>query len=700
MEERQLDLNQPLLSVRRFSSTVASENDNKRKNDMSSAKLPHLPVYKSELKSGPVTNPGTVPFVWERTPGRPKDERKVQTQAVERSSITPKLPPGRVLKVKQQDSDVVSKGKSVRQSRTGSTVSISQNVATLDREMTKREISKEAIQEKASSGSDDGDESYVDALDTLSRNESFFMSCSMSGLSGWDDDQEVQPSGSFSTDQQTRDFMIGRFLPAAKAMASETPQYISRKVLHTQEQPRQVKKVVSGEKSHPLNPKWQKVLPHYAQDIGRVESEDESDGSENFAPKVCGLFPRFCLLNPIPGLRMEDKVRSFAGHGMQGKSIASHRRAAKEHARPAYYGKKSVESQSGFTQEKDFLGIPEKSKHGIDPHRRGFSKLLDCESTQCESSCEGPVVEKTLYVDSVHKVKSSSSCSPEIKGPSNHTRDDFETLRKDSGIDKNPSIDSSLDDSKYLGIVDEKAALQPKSSVSLESPLLVWSDNSTNDKQIEMTNHPNKICSEKQGLTKPAYQGSNLDHELVVTSSPKKVEHRKIESESQVPSSKKGSDGLIQKPVSWKNMKLKGDLEIGLKSQRATKDQECTRGSSHDPSTLASSKVAGEGKIDLESKSLIKLGRRETSDASSLKLPLALPLPKAPSESWLTRTLPAVSSRNISSRSNLTANGHVGTQSPKITLLDPKWEIIVKSSNVYHGHLRFVEEPLTPIPEA
>lgn len=267
----------------------------------------------------------------------------------------------------------------------------------------------------------------------------------------------------------------------------------------------------------------------------------------------------------------------------------------------------------------------------------------------------------------------------------------METLRKDSGTDKNPSIDSSLEDSKYLCIVDEKAALQPKSSVSLDSCLLVCSDNSSNDMPTEMTNHSNKIYSEKQGLTKPAYQGSNLDHDLVVTSSPKKVDCRKIESVSQVSSSKNSSDGLIQNPVSWKNIRLKGDLEIGLKSQRATKDQECTQGSSHDPSTLAISKVVGEGKIDLESKSLMKLGHGERSAASSLKLPLALPLPKAPSESWLMRTLPTVSSRNISSWSNLAAKSHAPTQSPKTALLYPKWEIIVKSSNVYHGHLRFVE---------
>jgi len=333
MEEKQLDFDQPLLSVRRISSTVASENENKRKPDKAVPKRPPLPFYKSDLKSGPVSNPGTVPFVWEKTPGRPKTESRPQAQAVEGPSVAPKLPPGRVLKADQQDSDKVPKVTSVTQPRTECSVSDSQHAASLDDKVTKHESPKEVI-EKENSGSDNEDETYLDALDTLSRTESFFMSCSVSGLSEWDD-QEVQPSGSFSADQQARDFMIDRFLPAAKAMASETPslQHHSRKPLVTLQQPKLVRKVVTGANARPLNEKWQKVLPHYAQDIGREESEDESDdndGYENYAPKVCGLFPRFCILNPVPGLRMEGKIPSSKGQGVQNKATASHRRTAKE----------------------------------------------------------------------------------------------------------------------------------------------------------------------------------------------------------------------------------------------------------------------------------------------------------------------------------------------------------------------------------
>ena len=170
MEEKQLNLNQPLLSVRRFSSTLASKTDHKGKSDNSLARLPLPPAYKSELNSVPEKNAGNVPFVWEKASGRPKDESKLQTQDFEKPPFTSNFPLGRVSKTKQQ---------SLAKTRTGSTLSNSQSVASLDKKATKH--SKGETREKESFGSDDGDEAYEDARDSLSRTESFFMSCSVSG---------------------------------------------------------------------------------------------------------------------------------------------------------------------------------------------------------------------------------------------------------------------------------------------------------------------------------------------------------------------------------------------------------------------------------------------------------------------------------------------------------------------------------------
>ena len=76
----------------------------------------------------------------------------------------------------------------------------------MDKKVTKH--SKGKTKERGSSISNDGDEACEDARDLLSRIESFFVSFSVSGLSGWDK-QEVQTFGSFSSDhQQGRDLMV------------------------------------------------------------------------------------------------------------------------------------------------------------------------------------------------------------------------------------------------------------------------------------------------------------------------------------------------------------------------------------------------------------------------------------------------------------------------------------------------------------
>ncbi|KAH1249330.1 hypothetical protein GmHk_05G012706 [Glycine max] len=294
MEEKQLNLIQPLLSVRRFSSTFASETDHKGKSDNSLARLPLPPAYKSELNSVLEKNARNLPFVWEKAPGRPKDESKLQTQDFEKPPFTSNFPLGRVSKTKQQ---------SLAKTRTGSTLSNSQSVASLDKKATKH--SKGETREKESFGSDDGDEAYEDARDSLSRTESFFMSCS-----------------------QGRNFMIDRFLLAAKAMTSKSPQYASKKAHIGQEQQKQRKKEVNTESPCPINQHKPKALPHYTQDIDGGRNE-----YENYTTRTCGLFPQFCLLNPMPRLRMVDRVPAYAAHGMQAKSAASHIGSSKEEQR-------------------------------------------------------------------------------------------------------------------------------------------------------------------------------------------------------------------------------------------------------------------------------------------------------------------------------------------------------------------------------
>lgn len=774
MEDKQLDFNQPLLSVRRFSSPAAPpEADNKRKTDKPLPKLPPLPVYKSELKSGPIRNPGTVPFVWERTPGKPKDEEKSRPQAPVQPPIAPKFPPGRRLNVRQEVSDKGSNGTNATQSQTRSILSSSRDASDLDkRSTTEDKISKQGTEEKSSFGSEDGDEAYQDALDTLSRSESFFLNCSVSGVSGLDG-PNVKPSGTFSTDPQTRDFMMGRFLPAAKAMASETLQHAPRKPQVVREQPRPVSKVVNQNMRHPVNQYKSNGLPPYAQELGAELSEDESEyyeGSDMLSAKVCGLFPRFCLkssfclLNPVPGMKMPSQfpVSSVRRVQANSSSASSCSETKMEHAEDFVYRQRSTVreqktrlneskielkhksneieeksysrkldqstlyghqqgnglssyhsgySQSKLPEQKGFLGLPEKKKNSIgrgfdiNKSRRGnFQEFLNNEGTKWEVGSRSPVVEKTLYVDSVHTVKSPSpdSSSSDMKCFTDCRGNDVEIPEKSNDMEDARSVDSSLKDIKHLSVMDEKETASPKSLESVDPSFLPCFGKSTIEKQMVMTHDSLALMSSKGD-----------DHENLVLESQrfkKSCDQEKFHDLTRDSITSTGSK------ISVNKIDLKNRQHLGLDDRESCHGQlKMTGGRKIDPeieqlmksgskeSSLAlvqssATKVAHDRMIDLESQRLGKLGNQESSQGSNLQMPLALLLPKSPSESWLKRTLPTVSARNLSSWSSLAAR--IGSSSPMASPLDPKWETIVKTSIVQHGRLRFSEEHLSPIPEA
>ncbi|XP_039035473.1 uncharacterized protein LOC120171951 [Hibiscus syriacus] len=711
MEDKQLDFNRPLLSVRRFTSQVAgSESEVNKKIDNSLNKIPSLPIYKSELKSGPIRNPGTVPFVWEKTPGRPKEGKNKQAHTLDKPPIAPKLPPGRALNDKQQPSIKVSDAKTFAPYQREIVPSNSQNVSSLALNETKHESENGEMEETESSGSKDSCEAYMDALDALSRSESFFLNCSVSGLSELDG-SDMKPSGIFSSDPQTRDFMMGRFLPAAKAVASETPPYATRKQPIVREPPRQIKELVTVDKQQPHCASSPKKFPHYTQDDWLEETEDDCySQSDNYSGNVCGLFPQFllknsfCLFNPIPGMKIQAQKPVKPAYSVR-------RREAKfsylqpccenenEHAEAA--GKKgltgiaqteevtevknnlgsgsskniyrsdcqnpggaplfrhlqdnnvsSTPSQISLLvhQEKGFLGIPEKAKNyrvsSIDPlkkERKNFQELLASESIGQESGSASPV-EKTLYVDSVHRVISSNSCFPEETALTQCMKDDLEIPVNPEEMEEN----SSVKDSKHLNyVVDENAAVQNKIMESVD---------------------PYSLEKHVPYLQMDTSDGTRRDQAL--------IQH----------SGKLTCLGVTHKE--------KNDMERPVNFELSQQER------IQDPKTFTHSKAAEHRKVDSESHPQIKLSNRGSSSGSNLKLPLALPLPKAPSESWLKRTLPAVLLKNTPSWSSLGTCNYTETQAHTAPSNDLKWETIVRSSNVHHGHLRFSEVQLPPIPEA
>lgn len=582
MEDKQLNLNQPFLSVRRVSPTVASGSDETKKTEYSLPTMTHPPRYKSELKSGPVRNPGVVPFVWEQSPGKPKYESKRQIRATDKPPIAPRLPPGRRLK-DNQDSDKAHESQNVSESQTGNAQLSTSSCMNLDEKVKKIEsidCSKDMKQDKEKCESKDVDEVYIDALNTLSRTESFFGNCSVSGLSGLDE-PEAKPLGTSLTDPQARDFMIDRFLPAAKAMASEktleTPHYAPRKQPAVQEQPTQPKKVVNGNKRPQL-----RYGPSFAlrysefHDNYEEESDDDSCYDGNLPYKVCGLLPRFCwkssfcLMNPVPGMSARTRVPMSPASRTQTGSSSTASCSGSENEQS------KGESVAGFV-----------TVHTHEDTNDRFQEFFDYQNIAGEADLAAPLAEKTLHVDIVHKVESPivKSCSPKAER-FNLQDDDQDILKKMT--EQKPKVDSSL------------GYFPPSSAEKLNNGGEMMA----------------RIASEQ-------------------------------------------AQGLYQDEVT--SMKPKKDVKRSTRKEKL-----------------------------------------ENSCVAQSKLPAPPPLPKSPSDSWLCRTLPSLSTKNASSRSYVGTGISPNNQSCKPLSTDPKWETIVKTTKGRQPHLRYTEEmtALTPIPEA
>ncbi|CAN4105062.1 unnamed protein product [Withania somnifera] len=579
MEDKQLNLNQPFLSVRRGSPTVTSGGDETKKTAVT--RPPH---YKSELKSGPVRNPGAVPFRWEQSPGKPKYESKRQIRANEKPPIAPRLPPGRKLK-DNQDSDKAHESRNISERQTGNAQHSSPRCMNLDEKMTKIEsivCTKEMKQDKEKHESEDVDQVYMDALNELSRTESFFSNCSVSCLSGLDE-PEGKPSVTSLTDPQDRDFMIDRFLSAAKAMASEktleTPHYAPRKQPSDQEQPRQLKKVVNGDKRPQLRYGPSFAL-RYSQfhDNYEEESDDDNCNDGNLSYKVCGLLPRFCLkssfclMNPVPGMSARTRVPMSPITRTQTRSS-------------------STASCSGSENEQS------KSESLLKDTSNQFQELFDYQNDATKADLAAPQAEKTLHVDIVHKVESPimKSCSP--------TAD------------------------RSFNLHDEKKMTEQKSSVDTSLGYFA--------KPVDGR------------ATKPTIQ-----------------------------------KGVINPPLSAEKFNNRGEMMALVTSGKAQ---------DHYQDAVASVKPKDEVKRSTRK----QIVRKE-------KLPAPPPLPKSPSDSWLCRTLPILSTKNPSSRSYVGTGISPTNQSCKPPSTDPKWETIVKTTKGHQQHLRYTEEmmTLTPIPEA
>lgn len=308
-DEKKLKLNQPILSVRQ------SGKDDKRKFDGSLNSVPQPTLYRSESKLDPVRSPGVVPFVWEESPGKPKDGVKLQKNITERSLVVPTL--------NQQCFDKAIERLGVRNSevekedlRRG--LQCVQPSEKLIRKLGSFNSSKQSVEDyEISAEMGDSNEAYADSVGALSKSKLVFVDCKTGSFKGSDEPDRTSP--------HPRDFMIGLFLPATKTMASEIPLYVPGKQAVVQQLPRVPKNVAKAHRRPRLqlepNLAWHCYQSH--------DCDDEGNKHETLFPaKACGVVPRLCvrssifILNPVPAMTVKARVHTSPSSRMHRYSFA------------------------------------------------------------------------------------------------------------------------------------------------------------------------------------------------------------------------------------------------------------------------------------------------------------------------------------------------------------------------------------------
>ncbi|KAM1004735.1 hypothetical protein ACFX2C_004899 [Malus domestica] len=347
MEERKLNLNAPFLSVRRITATPVIADGEKEKIMQRPNGRHTLPSYKSDFRLDQVTEPVAVPFHWEHIPGKAKEDNEAELQPTEEASVTPRLSPGKLIDVKKHNSERDYGDQNAARSPHFKSYSLKENVKEL-------KCSKDVTNERMALELQNEDDVYSDALETISPTKSFSLNCSASCLSQ-SESADIKPSRPSAIDPQTRDFMMNRFLPAAKAMSLETPHAAKKQHTAAPEPPRRITRVIRHEDTRPL-PKEQgsqMELQHrqYEEEKESEGEDDDYDPSGSVSAKGCGLFPRLCLRNslcllgPIPGMKVKtrDLMSSSSKVARPEKSTygRSHSQQLNKHAWDAAYKRKS-----------------------------------------------------------------------------------------------------------------------------------------------------------------------------------------------------------------------------------------------------------------------------------------------------------------------------------------------------------------------
>lgn len=676
MAERRLNINAPLMSVRRSSATPPSLTEAKKK---ILEKRHTLPYYKSDTSSDQVTEPVAVPFNWEHIPGRRKGNGGSEPQPPKANSITPspRLPPGKSINATKQtlekESKTANKFKSSNKSK-------SFNVSVVKVDSDKERKAEKIVESRRSNvkfDDDDDNDAYSDALENLSPTESFSMNCSVSGVSGLDN-LDANKFGTFSTDQQTRDFMMSRFLPAAKAMTLQPPQYSSKKQsVLVEQQPRDVSKLVREEKK-PLPNKHNTAIIPYTGQHQEEESEDEVDGyeydnSSNIAAKGCGLLPQLhirnslCLLNPVAAMKMKNKailppasevvkpnksshIRSFSPVPAVKKAweaIHKSKSSSRAASPDKQEGKKKWTSESNrFTYSGELL------PGRLSPFRR--SRAAAAGISPCRSKPQSPFRGAKLPGDTK---EAENYMFGKVKFHSGVLGNVHDVLSQGA---KRTSYSGNLTIEKTLYVDTASTAKLSSSNIS----------------SLDINQRVDTVVAD---LDRSRGKGSNSSFGSSQVIKQVHAVEEKVTFDTDVLSS---LDSIPPSLYSYLNLAAKENKDLGL-----TTDQNI----SQKPVSLQSVQGTFAEDSKTNTQQIVLANDSGKGSAESIVSSLPPPLPKSPSESWLWRALPLVSVKNSFLHSSQ------GTQSKakrhdSNTSGNLKWETIVKTSNLHHDHVRYSQE--------
>ncbi|XP_047173134.1 uncharacterized protein LOC124841014 [Vigna umbellata] len=680
MAERKLNINAPLMSVRRASATSPSLTEARKK---ILEKRHSLPYHKSDTTLDQVTKPVAVPFNWEHIPGRRKGNGGSEPHPPKATSITPspRLPPGNSNNATKQPSERENKAANKFKSSNKSK-SFNVSVAKVDTEKERKTEKTEKIVENRRSNvkydEDDDNDAFSDALETLSHTESFSMNCSVSGVSGLES-MGANKSGTFSTDQQTIDFMMSRFLPAAKAMTLQPSQYSSKKQsVLVEQQPRDISKLIREEKKQLSNKHSTAIIPYTGQDQ-EEESEDEGDGNEydnssNIATKGCGLLPKLhirnslCLMNPVAAMKMKNQVSLPPASEVVKPNKTSHIR--------------SFSPIPAVKKAWDAIHRNKSSSRAPSPDKQEGKKKLASESNRFTYSGE-------LLPGRLSPFRRSRAAATGIS-PSRRPQSPFRGVKLlgDSREAENYKFGKVKFHSGVLGNVQDVQSLGNKKtsysgSLTLEKTLYIDTVSTANLPSSNVSSLDNKRRVDTVVADLERRRGKESNSSIGSSGDIKQVQYaveEKVTFDTEVLNS---LDSIPPSLYRILNLTPKEGKTEGL-----TTDENINQ----EPESLPlwQGTLVEDSKINGQQIVLVNDSGKHSSD--SVVSPLPPPLPKSPSESWLWRALPLVSVKNSFLHSSQGTQSQAKRDDSNATSGNLKWETIVKTSNLHHDHVRYSQE--------